>query len=59
MKLPEMPGRIIVQIAIAPHIMMNQPASVVWVGESRQIIAPRKTPKTSQSPSATFQPLMS
>ena len=59
MKLPEMPGRIIVQIAIAPQIAMNQGASGVVEGDRRQIAAPIAAPMASQRTSTAFLPLRS
>ncbi len=59
MKLPEIPGRIIVQMAMAPHSAMNQRSDVVSVGERRQMNAPRATPPINQQRSLPFHPLMS
>ena len=53
------PGRIMVQIAMAPQRAMNQRSEVVSVGERRQMNAPNTTPKTSQQISLPFHPLMS
>ncbi len=39
-----MPGKIIAQIAMAPEININQYASVVWLGETKQIQAATETP---------------
>ena len=55
-KLPEIPGRTIAQIARAPLMNTNQRASGVWVGESVHMIAPRATPKTSMTTSLSFHP---
>ena len=43
MKLPDMPGRIIAQMAIAPLMKMNHSASGVLVGESVQMTTPSTT----------------
>ena len=56
MKLPEMPGRIIAQIAIDPLRKINQRASGVCVGERVQMTTPRIQPNTKRSPSRSFQP---
>ena len=58
MKLPEMPGRIIAQMAMAPLRKMNHSASGVWVGESVQTVTPRTTPPRTRSISRSFQPLI-
>ena len=44
MKLPEMPGRIMVHTAIAPHMKMNQSPSGVSVGDIVQMTTPRAIP---------------
>ena len=44
MKLPEIPGRIIAQIAIAPLRNINQSESGVVVGERVQITTPKTIP---------------
>ena len=59
MKLPEIPGSIMVQMAIAPQRAMNHMSEVVSVGDIRQMKAPRAIPATSQKMSDPFQPLMS
>ena len=56
MKLPDMPGRIIAQMAIAPLRKMNHRSSGVWVGESVQTVTPRMMPRSSMPPSRAFQP---
>ena len=56
MKLPDMPGSIIAQIAMAPLRNMNHSASGVLVGESVHITTPSMTPKARNAPSRTFQP---
>ena len=57
-KLPEMPGRIIAQIASAPLMKMNQRPSGVWVGERVQMTTPSTMPSAAKRPSRTFQPLI-
>ena len=59
MKLPDIPGRIMVQMAMAPQRAMNQRSDVVSVGDSRHMKAPRAIPARSQAESAGFHPLMS
>ena len=56
MKLPEIPGRIIAQMATAPHRNTNHSPSGVSVGVSVQITAPRPTPKTVRTTSLNFHP---
>ena len=56
MKLPDMPGSIIAQIAMAPLMNTNHRASGVLVGDSVQITTPRMTPKTRNAPSRIFHP---
>ena len=56
MKLPEMPGRIIAQMAIAPLRKMNQSASGVWVGDKVHTTAPRMMPPTRNPASFSLQP---
>ena len=51
MKLPEMPGRIIAQMAMAPAMNTNQRASGVRVGESVHTTIPSTIPSTRKSPS--------
>ena len=58
MKLPDMPGRTMAQMAMAPLRKMNQRPSGVWVGERVQMVTPRITPRSSSTPSRSFQPLM-
>ena len=58
MKLPEMPGSIMAQIAMAPLRNMNQRASGVSVGERVQIATPRAMPSATYSPSRNFHPLI-
>ena len=48
-KLPDIPGRIIAQIAIAPEMKMNQYSSVVWLGETRQIYAAITIPASKET----------
>ena len=56
MKLPEIPGKIIAQIAMAPLKKMNQRASGVWVGERVHTTTPRMHPSVMNSPSRSFHP---
>ena len=58
MKLPEMPGRIIAQMAMAPLRKMNQYASGVWVGDKVHTVTPSPTPRIMKSMSRSFHPLI-
>ena len=58
MKLPDIPGSIIAQMARAPLRNMNQSASGVLTGESVQTVAPRTIPRVRNAPSASFHPEM-
>ena len=59
MKLPEIPGRIMVQTAMAPQMNMNQRSSGVVVGDRVQMTTPRAMPTAKNIKSSTFHPLIS
>ena len=46
MKLPEIPGKIMAQIAMAPHRKMNHRWFGVSVGDTRHIAAPAAIPSS-------------
>ena len=59
MKLPEMPGSIMVQMARAPQTNKNQRSSGVSVGESVHTASPSSRPKARKTTSTPFQPFIS